>query len=1119
MSEPAKPLVQNPQPRPSRWRAALVAAGLLLFVPLLGLGGLAVFGSQVPLPVWAIAKIENRLNGDINAQTANLRISIQSVTLSFSRHLAPELTLSGTRLRSGAQAPLIALPQTKIILSRLGLLRGKFHLNDLRMSGANMAITRDGDGQFDVALSSGASLGLSQIFAASDRFFTSEIGAGLRQITIENIGLSVQDIRSNQRWALVDGVLNITHRDGAIAADFGLSMAAQNGQSAAGKRGRVDISLASDLGGNIAQISMRLSGISTKDLAQQFAPLAFISVLDAPITGQVVTTLSPQGLSALQARLSLGAGVLAPDFVPAAADMPASTPASQPLAFQSAQLDLSYDPALGRLMMNDVQLTSPMLTLRGGGYAEPLRADGSQIKGHFGGEWPSAFDLRFRLDALEMAKSDVFDAPVQFTSGRAEMQLNLAPFSVTIRNAALGTSSSQIAFEGNFAAQAQGWQSDLNVQIDQISAKQLLAIWPKTYIKGTRDWFQRNMHAARFFDLSLAVDRPAQKAATLSAGFHFDGMLATAMRGLPPISGGAGYGAIAGNQFTIVLQKGRTTPPRGGELDLSGSTFSIPDMRQIPAKGQLTLHSQGALAATLSLIDQPPFRFISKAGREVNFAQGRAKLITQITMPLQRRITWPDISLQSAGVISNFSSEDLAPGHLVTAPKLDVWVTKDDLRIGGAGQISAIPFTGEYLQSFGPNGAASVTGQAALSDANLRVFGVKLPQGSVTGEGMAQVRIDFARRQPAQLRLVSDLQGIALEIGAIGYRKPAKMAGNLRAEIALSSPPQITVLALQAGELRAQGSVRMNARGQFQRAVFSDLRLGALFSGEAIFAAQGEKGGLAIEVPKGSLDMRDFPPASGRNSLGAAMPLSLRLASLRLSDTINLTGFEGDILAQAAGLSGTFTAKLSDGPSLSGQVSPSASGTVIRVFSPDAGAALALAGVYGAARGGQMNLVLTPQDRPGHYVGDIEMQGLRVQSSSILAELLNAISVVGLLEQLAGPGILFNSVTGDFLLTPKGVELREGVATGGALGVTMQGTYHIEDRDMQMQGVISPIYLINGLGAVMSKRGEGVLGFNYTLRGRADAPQVRVNPLSVLLPGFLRNILKLPPAQLDVTQP
>ena len=59
--------------------------------------------------------------------------------------------------------------------------------------------------------------------------------------------------------------------------------------------------------------------------------------------------------------------------------------------------------------------------------------------------------------------------------------------------------------------------------------------------------------------------------------------------------------------------------------------------------------------------------------------------------------------------------------------------------------------------------------------------------------------------------------------------------------------------------------------------------------------------------------------------------------------------------------------------------------------------------------------------------------------------------------------------------------------------------------------MISPIYLINGVGSVLTRPGEGLFGFNYTLRGPVSAPQVGVNPLSILTPGMFREIFRAPP--------
>ena len=62
--------------------------------------------------------------------------------------------------------------------------------------------------------------------------------------------------------------------------------------------------------------------------------------------------------------------------------------------------------------------------------------------------------------------------------------------------------------------------------------------------------------------------------------------------------------------------------------------------------------------------------------------------------------------------------------------------------------------------------------------------------------------------------------------------------------------------------------------------------------------------------------------------------------------------------------------------------------------------------------------------------------------------------------------------------------------------------------------MISPIYLVNGVGQILTRRGEGLFGFNYRVTGTAEAPNVAVNPLSVLTPGMFRELFRQRPPNL-----
>jgi hypothetical protein len=121
--------------------------------------------------------------------------------------------------------------------------------------------------------------------------------------------------------------------------------------------------------------------------------------------------------------------------------------------------------------------------------------------------------------------------------------------------------------------------------------------------------------------------------------------------------------------------------------------------------------------------------------------------------------------------------------------------------------------------------------------------------------------------------------------------------------------------------------------------------------------------------------------------------------------------------------------------------------------------------------------------------------------------------VVGLLQQLDGQGLSFTEVDARFRMTPEAIMVTAASAVGPSLGVSLDGTYGLSSQVMDFQGVVSPLYLLNGLGAVLTRPGEGLIGFNFRLGGTVGRPQVQVNPLSVLTPGMFREIFRRPPPQ------
>ncbi len=1087
--------------KPKRHRTGL--GGRLVFLTLilaLIVGGYSLLGRTIPLPVWMVAEVETRLNRALADQIAEGSVAIGAVALTVERSGVPRLRLDDVRLLKADGSALLTLPDLRLSLEAKSLLSGVAKVTSLRIIGARLAVTRDAQGRFDFALGGGGGFSpqitrFADLFDLADQALASPGLSHLRQIEAEALTVTLTDQRLGRSFDFGDGRLTLDNRSDALAAELAVSL-----QGAGGLPGRAVVQIVSMKGANEARIVAEFNDIAAADVAAQAPLLAPLGSLDAPISGRLAATMQASGITALEGALNIGKGALQP------------TKAAVPVLFDRASLAMSYDAPSGQVRLSNMEVDSPTLRARAAGQAYLVAEDGQRLTGPLTGALPTAFLTQISFAQVMIDPEGVFAEPVRFSAGALDARLRMQPFLVEIGQLSLAEDQRRLVIKGRVGADAAGWTAALDLDLNEIAHDRLIALWPKALLAKTRDWVGKNILSGTLRDVRAALRLAPDRDPRLHLAYDFEAADVRFMPSLPPVQNGKGYSTVEGLTYTMVLTSGTVTAPEGGQIDMAGSVFAVPDVSAKPAMADIRLSTRSSLTATLSLLNQPPFQFMTKADRPVDLGAGRAEIETRLTLPLQKKVGFGDVTYQVKGRVLDFRSDKLVAGRVITADALDVTADPKGLAISGAGRLGEVPFDVTFTQGFGPDhkGRAAIAGDVVLSQAVAEEFGLGLPQGMVSGKGTAAVKIDLQKGAPGKLTLTSTLDGIGLTIPEVGWTKSAGSAGRLQADVTLGAVPKVDRLALDAAGLNAEGSVTMRPEGGLQIARFDRVTLGKWLDATVELTGRGPGKAVGIALKGGSVDIRHIPGADQRGtSKGGqgAGPLTLELDRLIVTSDIALTGFRGDF-SLIGGLSGDFQARLNGGPVVAGTAVPGRHGTAVRLRSADAGGTMAAAGVFSSARGGDMDLTLTPRATAGHYDGRLKIRNVRVRNANVLADLLNAISVVGLLEQLNGQGLVFNEAEGDFLLTPQLVDLKRGSATGASLGVSMAGIYQTASRKLAMQGVISPVYLLNGVGAIFTKRGEGVFGFNYTLSGTADAPEVGVNPLSILTPGMLRGIFR-----------
>ena len=1106
--DPGPPSAPDPAPRQRRLRPRkpamplpkrLARAALSALVTLaLFVGGLTAVafvasGRPIALPVWAVAETESRMNAALDGRAA---VSLGGVEVVFAPSRRPELRLQDLRVSRPQGGGAVLLPEVQVRFSGQAMLAGRVEPVAVRVSGAQIALRRGADGQFDLDLgpdTAAQPATLAGLLARVDAFFAQPALATLEQLEAEALTLSLDDRRSGKVWTVGDGRVSLRRSAEETVLDTALALV---GGGAAPATARLIFAVGHDGAG--ARLDARVDGVAAADIAAQAPVLGWLGVLDAPISGDLRARLVPDGgLAALDGSLAIGAGALRPvDGV-------------APVPLRAAEIVFGWDPARARITASRLQVDSPALRLTAAAHADLTgMEDGA----------PDAFVAQIRFDDVVVNPEGVFAEPVRFDTGALDMRLRLDPFSVDLGQLALVEEDRTLNARGSVSAGSEGWTVALDLALDAIRHDRLLALWPVGLVPNTRAWLDRNVQQGLLFDVKAGLRlRPGQEP-RLSLGYEFAGADVRYMPTLPPIQGGRGYAGIDGQVYTLVVEDGHVTPPLGGAISVARSVFRVPDINRIPADAEITLQTDSTLTAALSLLDQPPFGFLSKARLAPDQGEGQARLTTVLRLPLVKDIRLPDVDFTVEGTLSDVRSDRLVPGRSFAAPSLALKAGPQEISLTGQGTLGKAAFDATWVLPLGPGqgGESRVDGTVVLDPGFAAEFLPGLGDKVMQGAGRAAVTVRLPREGAPQLTLRSDLGGVGLRIADLGWSKPASDRGQLDLTASLAAPLQVERLLLQGPGLTAEGRLTLTADGALDRMSLSRLRLGDWLDARAEIEGRGKGRPLAVRLTGGTADLRRMPEGGAGPAAGVGGgTLAVALDRVTISAGIALTGVQATLRTGRSGIEGPFTAALNGKAAIRGEMQPGPRGTAFRVRAEDGGAALAAAGLFSKARGGQLDVAFAPTGTRGHYDGTLAMSGFRVRDMPALAELLNAVSIVGLIDQLATSGLVFSEARGRFRLTPQAIELTEGRAVGASFGVSLEGLYDSAGDRLDLRGVISPFYLINGIGAVLTRPGEGLVGFTYRVRGSAAAPRVTVNPLSVLAPGFFREMFRRPAATLD----
>jgi uncharacterized protein YhdP len=641
---------------------------------------------------------------------------------------------------------------------------------------------------------------------------------------------------------------------------------------------------------------------------------------------------------------------------------------------------------------------------------------------------------------------------------------------------------------------------------------------------------------------------------SLAGQFELKDLTVHYLRPLPPITDVQGHASLDGPDLKFRVSEGREGALRIGETSVD--ILDMPGQSRIEIAGTVS----GPVRAALEVLDHERLNLLERVDLDPASASGEVATELSVAIPLVGEITFERIAIGATADIRQGGVAKFLLDRDASDMNLALTVDTDSLTLAGPLRLAGVPAIMDWQEDF--TGEAEVRTRLDLQlpevdAAGRRALGLDLAPYVEGPLGVGAVAT-IAQDDNGTVAVSADLAEARLSLPFLRWEKPAGDDGALELSLAMRGEAVAAIegFDLRAGTLAAEGRAELKDGGRdFQTLRFDELAIHGSTLRDVTVQRAGE--GLAIDLGKGVLDAAAFltddeEPAAEEEAEKEeeaaedeeGMPLRITGAALDsiyfdegrylrradLSLERSRTGWErvrlhgevpealwrvrqdGSLVSDGANGQQLKTFDLTFGPAGDGTYR-------LDARMNDMGAALRALGIIDTIEGGALEITGTSTGpAPYHPLdGRIEAKDYVLRQAPVMAKLLSLASFTGISDVLSGEGLSFKRLVGDFNLKDGVVSTDLLRAYGSALGLTAKGTLNFVEDAIDIEGTVVPAYTVNRiLGEIpllgwllVGGEGEGFVAVVYGIDGELSDPQVSVNPLSVLTPGFLRGIFGL----------
>ena len=918
--------------------------------------------------------------------------------------------------------------------------------------------------------------------------------ADLRLVAVRGGKLVVDDRTADRTTTFGD--LDMAFEKTWRATSFSLRAAAPNGEF---------VALAKATGTPDAErrLDVEVKGVSMDEIALVAGARRQAVESDASLSFQLRFVLEANR----ELREATGRALVGPGY------LRLEDPDHEPLFFDEISGAFRWDPANQQIVVSPIQFFAgeTQFVMEGALQSPPRPEDGWKLAvglakpGGIAAERPNEKVLTIEKASLD---GRLFLDEKRFDIGRIEL---VGP---EVAAAAAG------AFDW-----VNGPHVRLGVSAGRMPLRSLFRIWPSMMGAPARTWLIGHAYAGTIESAKLSIDfdknaitamrfdRPPPDDA-LQMEFQLSGVSMTALRSVPDITALDGAGKLTGRSALFKATTGAMQTGPGRRLALANGAFTLPYIdggSATPARVETRV--AGSVEAVSELLARESIRDVAAMPLEPGSLKGQVDGQLRLDFKIGSEARGEDVKVFVNASVSNFVAEHLIGKERFENGALSVLGDPTGLRATGSGRIFGAAATLDLRKDVGKPAFATLSAtadEAARARFGIEAagvsgpIGVKLSARLEDGETEANVELDLTRT--------------GFDNPIPGLSKPSGRPGRASFLVVhREKSTRIENLAFEAGGVSARGAIELSPQGEVQLVKLTQAKLSP---GDDMRVDLQRAGDLYRVAVRGvSIDARNFIKSLGQTGSGSQKSVDFELD---LKSPI-LTGFSKQALTNAdlkvTRRGGAIRQLAASGQFGRGAITvrmTTAEGgrPQIDIGSSDAGALLAFADIYSRMEGGALSAIMSQE--PTGLVGTVKIRSFNLRDEPALRRL-----VAESAPRAEAPGgarvdpalVGFDRLQVVFLRSGGHMTLRDGVMNGPNIGLTVEGSVDTDRNTIALNGTFVPAYTVNNFFSKIPVVGmllgggwnEGLFALNYKVTGRANAPQVSVNPLSVA-PGFLRKI-------------